>query len=91
MKTGNTILGIATGVAAGVILGVLFAPDKGKNTRTKIVNKTKDLKDSTKDSIMDLMSSVESKINTIASKTSGVIEENIDNLKKMNSNFKAEL
>ncbi|MES2772537.1 MAG: YtxH domain-containing protein [Bacteroidota bacterium] len=26
----------ATGLAIGVVLGILFAPDKGKNTRKKI-------------------------------------------------------
>ena len=45
MKNGNTILGIAAGVAIGATLGVLFAPDKGKKTRKKIADKTIDAKD----------------------------------------------
>lgn len=49
MKTDKTLLGIIGGVAAGVILGILFAPEKGTKTRRKILNKgidyTNDLKD----------------------------------------------
>jgi gas vesicle protein len=45
MKTSNAILGILGGIAAGVVLGVLMAPDSGKNTRQKINSKTHDMVD----------------------------------------------
>ena len=35
-KTGNVLLGLAAGLAVGVAVGVLFAPDKGEETRRKI-------------------------------------------------------
>ena len=41
-KTGNILLGLATGVAIGVGLGILFAPDKGKVTREKIKDSVSD-------------------------------------------------
>lgn len=35
-NTGNTILALLTGAAIGAGIGILFAPDKGINTRRKI-------------------------------------------------------
>lgn len=40
MKTKNTLVGILSGMAAGALLGILFAPDKGSNTRKKIKRKS---------------------------------------------------
>jgi gas vesicle protein len=35
-RTTNTLLAFFTGAAAGAILGILYAPDKGTNTRDKL-------------------------------------------------------
>jgi gas vesicle protein len=39
MNTGKAALGILAGLATGAILGILLAPDKGSNTRRKIIGK----------------------------------------------------
>lgn len=44
MSTGKYLRGIVAAVTAGVIVGVLFAPDKGSKTRKKIRRQAEDLK-----------------------------------------------
>ena len=49
MKASNIVLGILAGAAVGAVLGVLFAPDKGSNTRRKITRKGEDMVEDLKD------------------------------------------
>jgi len=45
MKTSKILLGVLAAAAAGALIGILFAPDKGDETRKKIGKKAKDLAD----------------------------------------------
>lgn len=45
-NTAKVLLGLVAGVAIGGALGILLAPDKGSETRRKIVEKGSDLGDS---------------------------------------------
>jgi len=42
MSSGKVLLGVLAGVAAGAFLGILFAPEKGSNTRKNISKKGED-------------------------------------------------
>lgn len=52
MRTSGLVLsliaGVVAGAAAGAILGVLYAPDRGVETRRKITHKGEELKNNLK-------------------------------------------
>lgn len=58
MNSGKLIAGLLIGAAAGAILGVLFAPDKGTETRRKISKKGTDVADGLKEKFNDFVDSV---------------------------------
>jgi gas vesicle protein len=92
MKNSNIVTGIIGGLAAGVVLGILFAPDKGCNTRKKIAKKSNDLKGNLKDTFSDFLSNVESKYSNLTSKaadlTDVVLDEATENIVKINKELK---
>jgi gas vesicle protein len=48
-NTGKILTAVVAGAAAGAVLGLLFAPDKGSETRKKIREKTTRLAEDVKD------------------------------------------
>ena len=44
-NTAKILVGIAAGAAVGAVLGILFAPAKGKETRENIIKKGKEFAD----------------------------------------------
>lgn len=65
MNTGKVALGVLAGLATGAILGILFAPDKGSNTRKKIADKGKDHLDGIKTKYNDVIDSLSSKLESV--------------------------
>lgn len=61
----NTLLGTIAGVAVGTIVGVLIAPDKGSETRSKIAKKGKETSESFKEEINTLLDQVAEKYDVI--------------------------
>lgn len=65
MKSGKVLLGVLAGVAAGAILGILFAPDKGTNTRKKILSKGEDYADGLKEKFDEMVGNITKKSENI--------------------------
>jgi gas vesicle protein len=65
MKSDKIILGVLGGVAVGALLGVLFAPDKGNNTRKKIADKSNDYTDELKYKLDNILGTITQKYEKI--------------------------
>ncbi|MEH6679188.1 MAG: YtxH domain-containing protein [Sediminicola sp.] len=61
-NAGNKFLGLLAGTAIGTTLGILFAPDKGVNTRKKIAEQAENTKNSLAESAHDLKAKVASQL-----------------------------
>lgn len=62
MSKGRFLMGLLAGAAAGALLGVLFAPDKGTETRKKISTKGQDLADAATLRFNEMMSGIDDKL-----------------------------
>ena len=65
MNSGRLLVGLLAGVAAGALLGVLFAPDKGTETRKKISKKSRDFVDDVKHKYDDFVRGVNEKVESV--------------------------
>ena len=61
MNAGKILLAVLAGLAAGALIGILFAPDKGIDTRKKITKKGDDYMDSIRDKFEEFLASVKDK------------------------------
>lgn len=62
MKTGKFLLGIVSGAAAGAVVGMLFAPKKGTETRQRIADKSNDYIKGTKNRFNEVTDTVSAKL-----------------------------
>lgn len=70
------------GAAVGGILGIIFAPDKGSETRRKIMAKGEDLTDAMKEKFEDFLAEVKSDAETVKEKTHAFMGDGIAKAEK---------
>lgn len=83
---GKVVAALLAGLAAGAALGVLFAPEKGSDTRDKLSDSLKDLGDAIKERTAEqveqfndlkerLVSTIKSKVNKGEAEVEEALEE----------------
>ncbi|MFD0940428.1 YtxH domain-containing protein [Pedobacter boryungensis] len=80
----KVVVGLLAGLAAGVALGLLFAPDKGSETRDKLSQSLKDFGDSIKDKAAD-------EINNLTSLKDKVIDSIKSKLRDVEDEYSSEV
>ena len=73
-NTGQVIGALLIGAAIGSILGILFAPDKGSETRKNISLKGGELSDNIKHKFSDLVDEIKKEANKVKDKASEYME-----------------
>ena len=83
-KKGNTLLAFLAGASIGALLGVLYAPDKGSNTREKLSFRLDKYKKMLEDFINGMVEGEEIKVGGNAKSPSGkVVSEAKDKAEKL--------
>ena len=88
-NTGKLIGALLLGAAIGGALGILFAPDKGSETRKKISAKGSDLTDDLKEKFNDFIDKIKNDSNnnlaeTVKEKTNEFIGNRKEKIEKIN-------
>jgi len=80
MSTKKLMIGVLAGTALGVVLGVLFAPDKGSTTRHRFSKKGFEYSDELEEKFNDLIDSITEQFQSVVAEVNEMAEK--DRLKE---------
>ena len=75
MSTGKLLQSILVGAAAGALAAILFAPDKGSQTRKKIAQKSNELGEDLKSKFNDMTDSLKEKYESINKQATEILKK----------------
>jgi gas vesicle protein len=75
MSTSKVILGVMVGMAAGAVMGILTAPDSGKNTRQKISDKRQAYMDELKNRVNGFKDGFKYGVDTVKSEANNLLDQ----------------
>ena len=78
----NVVIGIAVAAAVGAAIGFLFAPEKGKKTRKRILSKGNDYADDLKDKYETLLGTITKKYEGIWLEGQDLLSDGKEKLEK---------
>lgn len=85
-KNSNTLLSFLIGAATGALLGILYAPDKGKNTRDKLSYRLDKYKERLKELVNELADGKEKPFTKAKTKGEQVIRNTKDKAERLLDN-----
>ena len=87
MNSGKVILGALAGIAAGAVIGVLFAPDKSSDSRSKIIKEGEEYLDSLKKKFNSLLDTISGKFDGGRAEVSDIRETRNSRSKEAKRDF----